>query len=103
MQFWLQITSADNNRAELDSHVDTCVAETNMIILKGLGKVATVSSFSPELDSFNQVPIGTCITTYNESDTGKPVILILNETLFLETARWLAYPTQTISKRQVMW
>lgn len=74
--------SADFNRCELDSHADTCVAGSNMILISDPRTTVSVHGFSKERDSIKNIPVGTAATLYQDPETSKIYCLIFHETLY---------------------
>jgi hypothetical protein len=74
--------SFDNveERMELDTHAETCVAGSNTVVLDLTGKVASVSSFcDSEFQALEDVPIATVATAFDCAVTGKTHVLIFSE------------------------
>ena len=67
---------------ELDSHADTTVAGSNMVMLEDTGGRASVTPFSKEYSPVPDIPIATCATTYICTSTGKPYLLVFGEALY---------------------
>ena len=85
-----QVSNATSNRnsvihrtCELDSHADTCVAGPNCVILEYTDLTASVSAFSSYHENFDDVPIVTAATAYDDPSNGCTTILILNQALYL--------------------
>jgi hypothetical protein len=71
-----------NNRMELDTHADTCVAGTNTVVLDLTGKTVSVSPFcDKEYSSMEDIPIATVTTAYDCPTTGRVFVLVINEAL----------------------
>jgi hypothetical protein len=68
---------------ELDSHADTSVAGSNVILLEEPTRTVDVFGFSPELPLFKKVPIATAGTAWVDPKSGQSYHLILNECLFM--------------------
>ena len=66
---------------EMDSHADTCVAESNCVILEYTGQTAEVEAYSPDYPS-KEVPIGTVATAYDSPTSNDTYLLIINEALY---------------------
>jgi hypothetical protein len=70
-------------RLELDTHVDTCVAGVNTVVLDLTGKHASVTPFcEDEYELITEIPIATVATFYDCPDTGRVWVLIINEELY---------------------
>ncbi len=71
-------------RTELDTHADTCVAGRNTVVLDLTGKVVLVAPFcEAEYDTMQDVPIATVATAYDCPRTGRTLVLIINEAIYL--------------------
>ena len=70
-----------SGRNELDSHADTIVAGANCVLIERTGKVVSVSPFSSEYNSIDDIPIATVATAY-DTGKGETYILIYNEALY---------------------
>jgi hypothetical protein len=68
-------------RCEMDSHANTCVAESNCVNLEYTGRMAEVEAYSPDYPSM-QVPIATVATAYDCPISGTTFVLIINEAPF---------------------
>jgi len=68
---------------ELDSHVDTCIAGPNCIVLEHTDQVVNVSAYSEELDTMESIPIVTAATAIDDPRTGTTTILILGQALYM--------------------
>ena len=69
-------------RNELDSHADTVVAGDNCVVLEPTGRTVSVSPFSDEYDSIDDIPIATVATAYDCPTTGQVYVLVFNEALY---------------------
>ena len=67
------------NQSELDSHADTTVAGSNMVMLHDSGKSAEVVPFSDEYEPTVNIPIATCATSYDCPQTGTVYLLIFGQ------------------------
>ena len=70
-------------RMEMDSHADTCVAGSNMVMIEKTGHHVRIAPFSDEYESMHDVPVARCATAYDCPDTGKTYILDFPESLYL--------------------
>jgi hypothetical protein len=70
-------------RCELDSHVDTCVAGENCIILGYTNQTVNVSAFSDMHKPLENVPIVTAANAYDNQDTGDTIILIMGQAIYM--------------------
>ena len=70
-------------KCELDSHADTCVAGPNCIILEYTDQLVNVSAFTDIHETFNDVPIVTAATAYDDPADGTTYILILNQAIYM--------------------
>ena len=73
---------AGADRAELDTHADTCVGGANTVLLSTTGESASVSTFSGERKPFTEIPIGTVATTWTMPTTGERIVLVIHEALY---------------------
>ena len=71
-----------SDRADLDSHADTCVGGANCVLLKPSGEMATVSTFSDERKPFGSIPIGTVAMAWTNPATGERLVLVIHEALY---------------------
>ena len=78
----MDLSEDEEDRAELDSHADTCCAGKNTVLLEETGREVTVSSFTPEQDAIKGIPIGTVAGAYESEKNGQTYLLIWNETLY---------------------
>lgn len=62
------LTPPDEGKSELDSHADTCCAGANTALIEFTGETVKVQPFSPEYDSYDDVPIATVATAYDDPD-----------------------------------
>lgn len=70
-------------RYELDSHADTTALGKNSIILSFTGRECEVSPYSDTYESIKKAPIVTGATGYTSPISGKCLILVFNEALWL--------------------
>jgi hypothetical protein len=68
---------------ELDSHADTSVAGSNFILLEEPTRYVDVYGFAPELPPIKKMPIATAGTAWVDPVTGRSILLILNECLYM--------------------
>jgi hypothetical protein len=66
----------------LDLHADTIVGGANCILLETSGETANVHSFSDKRKLFSNVPIGMIATAWVDQETGKVIVLVMNEALY---------------------
>jgi hypothetical protein len=72
-----------SGRCELDSHADTCVAGSNCVILEETNQTVSVSAFTDAHKTFNNVPVITAATAYDDERTGTTYILILGQAIYM--------------------
>ena len=70
-------------RSELDFHADTTVLGKNSIILSFTGRECELSPYTDSYKSIKKVPIVTGDTGYTYLISGKRLILVFNEALWL--------------------
>ncbi len=68
---------------ELDSHADTCVAGPNCIIIEYTDQLVNISAFTDIHATFNNIPIVTAATAYDDPESGVTYILILHQTIYM--------------------
>ena len=70
--------TGNQGACELDSHADTVVAGSNMVMLPNgdTKQRVTVSGYSPDLPVMENIPIASCATAYSSPDTGEVFILV---------------------------
>jgi hypothetical protein len=79
---------------DLNSHADSCVAGANCLMLEESGRKAKVSTFHPNARSFQDIPIVTAATLYQDRN-GRSIIVIIHEALwFGEASQTLLCPNQ---------
>jgi Reverse transcriptase (RNA-dependent DNA polymerase) len=79
---------------DLDSHADSCVAGANCLMLEESGRKAKVSTFHPNARSFQDIPIVTAATLYQDRN-GRSIIVVIHEALwFGEASQTLLCPNQ---------
>ncbi len=71
---------------ELDSHADTSCIGANCRIIAYTDKVCSVSPFHPKYKAMDNIPVVQAGTAYDDLDTGKTYILILNQSLYMGDA-----------------
>lgn len=71
------------NHMELDSHVDTAVLGRNCVVLAFTGRECDVSPYNDTYQSIKGVPIVTGATAYTCKTTGKTLILVFHEALWM--------------------
>jgi hypothetical protein len=72
----------DANRAELDSHADTCVAGSNTSLLWYTDHSVSVSPFIGEYKPLKDIPIATVATAWDNPKDGSTIILVIHEALY---------------------
>ena len=72
-----------NGRCELDSHADTCVAGRNCVVLEDTEQTVSVSAFTDKHQTFNNVPVVTAATAYDDERTGNTYILIIGHAIYM--------------------
>jgi hypothetical protein len=68
---------------ELDSHADTSCIGANCRIIAYTDKVCSVTPYHPKYKALQNVPIVQAGTAYEDRESGKTYILILNQSLYL--------------------
>jgi hypothetical protein len=68
---------------ELDNHADTHVLGRNCLVLFSSGRTCSVSPFSDKYKAMKDVPIVTAATAYDDEESGRTIILILHEAIWL--------------------
>jgi hypothetical protein len=88
-RYVMDLVSNDNkgDRAELDSHADTCVGGGNVTILHETGFHVNVSAYSPEYDALTDIPIATCAGSYDSETDGITYLLIWNDVILTPTLK----------------
>eukprot|EP00536_Pseudo-nitzschia_multiseries_P016348 jgi/Psemu1/45862/gm1.45862_g len=69
---------------ELDSHVDTTVAGSNMVLLNP-DQITThvdVAPFSEEYKPLKKIPIGSCVTAWTSPTSGQVYIIVFHQALY---------------------
>ena len=85
MSLLMDLDETGNQGAcELDSHADTVVAGSNMVMLPNgdTKQRVTVSGYSPDLPVMENIPIASCATAYSSPDTGEVFILVFHQALY---------------------
>ena len=79
----LELTKPNTTaRMESDSHADTCIAGSNMLLLADTGLECQVHGFHDDLAPIKGVPIVTAVTAYDDDVTGETYMLIFNQALW---------------------
>ena len=68
--------------AELDSHADTTCCGRGFKLINDTGKTVSVEPFLTQYEPVTDIPIGTCITAYDDEKTGQTYILQFNQALY---------------------
>jgi hypothetical protein len=68
---------------ELDSHADTTCVGANCRVIAYSDKVCSVSPYHPKYKSLENVPIVQAGTAYDDQNTGKTYILVMNQSLYM--------------------
>jgi hypothetical protein len=81
---WRKVSkiSRCENRSELDSHADTCMAGCNTIVLELTDTKVSITPFSDEYKAIKDIPIATMATAWDDPSEGDTVILVINEALY---------------------
>jgi Reverse transcriptase (RNA-dependent DNA polymerase) len=66
---------------DFDSHADTCVVGANFEVLEFTNRVCSVSGFSDDYGTQEDVPIVTAATMVQDPNTGHEFILVIHEAL----------------------
>jgi hypothetical protein len=74
--------SSKSNRAELDSHADTCCAGINTIPFSYSEETVTVSPFLDAYTPLKEIKIASVVTAYDDPLTGDTIFLVLHEALY---------------------
>ena len=69
---------SDDNRTELDSHADTCVAGSNTVPLWFSDDKVSVSPFIGEYTPLQDIPIASVATAWDSPVDGSTILLIIN-------------------------
>ena len=78
------IDDGDFGGGHMDSHADTCTGGPEFVLLDGTtSKLVEVSGFSGEFDTIKDIPIGTCVTAYDDPETGTTTLLMFGEHVIL--------------------
>jgi hypothetical protein len=77
-----QTASDKRNRAELDSHADTCCAGINTVPFSYSEETVTVSPFLDAYTPLKKVKIASVVTAYDDPITGDTLFLVIHETLY---------------------
>jgi hypothetical protein len=72
-----------HSQLEMDSHAGTIVCGSNSVIMHYTGKEYDVSPYPEAYKAIRSVPIVQAATAYNNTETGKTIILILNEAIWM--------------------
>jgi hypothetical protein len=98
-RYIMDLVSQDTlgDRAELDSHADTCVGGANVTILHETGFHVNVSAYSPEYDALTDIPVATCAGAYDSESDGTTYLLIWNEMMYFGDRM----PTSLINVNQI--
>jgi hypothetical protein len=86
MDATLEVPQDSHTFIELDSHADTSCVGSNCRIISYTDKVCSVSPFHPKYKALENVPIVQAGTAYEDPETGKTYILILNQSLYMGDA-----------------
>ena len=81
---------------EMDTLVDTSCAGANWKILEPTGQICNVSGFMESGQTVKDIPVATCATIVNDSDSGQEIILLGHEMLYFgeKMKRSLINPNQ---------
>ena len=78
-----QETAVDHiARTEIDNHADTCCFGPNFAIQYLTGVKCTVSAFSKEHETMQDIEVASAYTAYDNPDNGRTYILEFNEGLW---------------------
>jgi len=94
----------DQDRSELDSHADTCVAGANTTLLWYTDHKVSVSPFIGEYKPLEDVPIATVATAWDNPFDGSTIVLIIHEALYFGSRMpySLLCPNQLRSKYSIL-
>ena len=86
-------TSQSNRRAnrtlptdghiELDSHADTVILGSNVVVLHYMGNECEVSPYSDEYEAISNVPVVCGATLWTDQNDNQGYILVFNEALWM--------------------
>jgi hypothetical protein len=86
---------SDSYLAELDSHADQCCVGSTALVLNEHSKTVEVGPFLKSLGTVRNVKIVSAAITYDDPDSGHPIILIIHQALyFAEMEHILLCPMQ---------
>jgi hypothetical protein len=71
------------DRAELDSHADTCWAGANTTVLEYTGTKVSIQPFTNKYKAIKDILVATVAMVYDCPKTGRTYLLILNEALYI--------------------
>jgi hypothetical protein len=77
------INNIIHGTCELDSHADTCVTGPNCIVVEYTDQLVNVSALSDIQETFNDDPIVTVATAYDDPADGTTYILILHQAIYM--------------------
>ena len=69
-------------RAELDSHADTTCLGSGFVMIGDAVKTCSVEPFLETYQPVTEIPVGTCITAYDDPASGQTFILQFHQALF---------------------
>jgi hypothetical protein len=69
-------------RSELDSHADTCVAGANTTLLWYTDHTVSVSPFIGEYKPLKDIPIASVVMAWDDPTNGSTILLVINEALY---------------------
>ena len=67
---------------ELDSHADTCVAGDNTLLISENNTTCNVNGYCSELATLKDIPLGTVATAWEDPNSGKTTLLIIQAALY---------------------
>jgi hypothetical protein len=68
---------------ELDSHANTCVVGSNCVVLEVTEQTVNVSAFTNQHKTFDNVPIVTTATAFDDANTGITYLLIIGQAIYM--------------------
>jgi len=73
-----------SERAELDSHADTCIiGGSSMVLLSQTGDTVTVSAALRNTERAKSIPVVTAACAYDHLETGETYVLIFHQSLYM--------------------
>ena len=66
---------------ECDANYNTCSLERNFVVLEYTTSTTDVNAYDKEISPLNDVPIFSWVTAWDDPDSGKTYIIVINEAL----------------------